>query len=99
MDNQNFTLLARIKAAAGKEEELYSMLTALVPLTRAEAGCLSYDLFRVQGDPALFCFCEKWRSKQDLDDHFATPYLQAFFAKADELLAEPPDITYWDQVA
>lgn len=99
MDNQNLTILARIKAAAGKEEELYGILKSLVPLTRAEEGCISYNLHRAQGDPALFCFCENWRSKKDLDDHFATPYLQTFLGKADQLLAEPPDITFWDQIA
>lgn len=99
MDNKKLTILARIRAATGKEEELYSVLEALVPLTRAEEGCISYDLHRAQGDPALFCFCENWRSQKDLDDHFATHYLQAFLGKADGLLAEPPDITFWEKIS
>ena len=98
MSNEKFTVLARIKAASGKEEELCGILTALVPLTRTEEGCISYDLHRAQEDPALFFFCENWRSKKDLDDHFATPYLQAFLGKAPELLAEPPDITFWNRI-
>lgn len=98
MDNQKLTVLARIRAAAGKEDELCRLLTGLVPLTRTEEGCISYDLHRAQEDQALFFFCENWRSKKDLDDHFATPYLQAFLGKAAELLAEPPDITFWNKI-
>ncbi len=98
MSNEKLTVLARIKAASGKEKELCDILTALVPLTRTEEGCISYDLHRAQEDPALFFFCENWRSKKDLDDHFATPYLQAFLGKASELLAEPPDITFWNKI-
>lgn len=99
MDNQKLTILARIRAAKGKEDELYRELAALVPLTRAEEGCISYHLHRSQGDPALFFFYENWRSKLDLDHHFATHYLQAFLKKADVLLSEPADISEWEQIA
>lgn len=99
MDNHELTLFAQIRSAADKEDELYSVLMSLVPLTRAEAGCISYDLHRAQSDPTLFCFCERWKSKQDLDDHFVTPHLQKFLGKADELLAEPPNITFWDKIS
>jgi len=44
-------------------------------------------------------FYENWRSKADLDRHFEMLYLQAFLGKADELLAEPPDITFWEMVS
>jgi len=98
MENEKLTVLARVRAAAGKEEELYTMLTGMVQQTRTEEGCINYDLHRRQEDPALFCFYENWRSKKDLDDHFATPYLQAFLGKAGELLAEPPDITFWNKI-
>jgi len=98
MDNKKLSVLARVRAASGKEDELYRVLAALVPLTRTEDGCISYDLHQAQEDPALFFFYENWRSKKDLDDHFATPYLQAFLGKAPELLAEPPDITFWNKI-
>ena len=38
------SLVARIKAKPGKEAELRQVLTALVQPTRAEEGCLTYDL-------------------------------------------------------
>lgn len=36
MGNQQLTVLARIRAAKGKEEELYNILTGLVTPTRSE---------------------------------------------------------------
>lgn len=89
MEDSELTILARIRAKAGREEELSRELATLVPLTRTEDGCICYLLHRSNDDPALFCFVERWRSRQDLDDHLATPYLQAFLAKAEDLLAEP----------
>lgn len=89
MKNRELTIVARVRAKSGRENEVYRELSALVPLTRGEDGCICYLLHRSQDDPAQFCFYERWRSRSDLDEHLATPYLQAFLAKADDLLAEP----------
>lgn len=98
MSGNKLTVLARIKAKAGKEEDVLREILSLISPTRAEAGCINYDLHRSQEDPALFCLYENWRSRQDLDEHLATPYLQAFLGKAPELLAEPVDISFWNMV-
>jgi len=98
MPGTKLTVLARIKAKAGKENEVLREIISLIAPTRAEAGCINYDLHRSQEDPALFCLYENWRSRKDLDEHLATSYLQAFLGKAPELLAEPVDISFWDMV-
>jgi len=98
MPEQELTVLARIRAKAGKEEQVFQEILALIAPTRAEDGCINYELHRAQNDPALFCLYENWRSRRDLDDHLATPYLQAFLDKAEELLAEPVDLSFWEMV-
>lgn len=95
MPDQELTVLARIRAKAGKEIEVFQEISALIPPTRAEDGCINYELHRAEGDPALFCLYETWRSRGDLDQHLATPYLQAFLGKVPELLAEPVDLSFW----
>ncbi|MEI6205730.1 MAG: putative quinol monooxygenase [Desulfuromonadales bacterium] len=98
MSNMKLTVLARIMAKSGKEEEVLHEILALIAPTRAEAGCINYDLHRAQDDPALFFLYENWRSRQDLNEHLATPYLQAFLGKVPKLLAEPVDLSFWDIV-
>lgn len=98
MPTQELTVVARFKAKAGKEEQVFQAILALIAPTRAEDGCITYELHRAQSDPALFCLYELWRTRQDLDDHLATPYLQAFLDKAPELLAEPVDLSFWEMV-
>ena len=98
MSEQKLTVLARIRAKTGKEEEVLREIMSLIEPTRSEEGCISYDLHRAQDDPALFCLYENWRSRRDLDEHLATPYLQAFLGKAPDLLAEPVDLSFWSKV-
>jgi len=95
---QQLTVLARIKAKAGREEDVLREILSLIEPTRSEDGCINYDLHRAQDDPALFCLYENWRSRRDLDEHLATPYLQAFLGKAPDLLAEPVDLSFWGKI-
>ncbi len=55
------TLIATITAAPGHAEALERELRALVAPSRAEAGCLQYDLHQDRHDSHLFYMIEQWR--------------------------------------
>jgi quinol monooxygenase YgiN len=93
------TVLALFKAKKGMEEAVRNEILALVGPTRSEAGCLNYDLHVSSDDSAALMLYENWVSKEDLDQHLAKPYLQAFLGKADSILAEPVQILLWDKIA
>lgn len=42
---------------------------------------------------------ENWVSKKDLDEHLEMPYLKSFLGKADQILAEPVEITLWEMIS
>jgi quinol monooxygenase YgiN len=95
---KKITVLARIRAKEGMEEQVKQELLALVKPTRAEEGCINYHLHQVVDDKTLFVFHENWRSGEDLDKHVATAHFQAFAAKAGDLLGEPVDITLMEEI-
>lgn len=86
------TVVAIMTAAQGKQDELLEVLTALVGPTRAEPGCLQYDLSVEIGVPERFVFMERWRSEGDLERHRNAPHLLAFRDRAPELLAGPLEV-------
>lgn len=98
MADKKVTVLAKFKAKAGKEEALKQAILACVAPTRAEAGCINYDLHVSSEDKGLFMLYENWVSKKALDEHLATPYLVDLKAKADDLCAEPLDIALWEMI-
>ena len=99
MSIKQVTVLATVKAKKGLEEAVRNEVMALVAPTRAEEGCLNYDLHQSCDDPAVLMLYENWVSKEDLDKHLAMPYLQAFLAKVPDLLAEPVQILLWEKIA
>ncbi|WP_152046766.1 putative quinol monooxygenase [Aureimonas psammosilenae] len=79
------TIVARLKAKPGHEAELEKELRGLVAPTRAEKGCLNYDLHRSHQDPGLFIFHENWESRELWDAHMNSPHLAAFAEKQSSL--------------
>lgn len=98
MSKQVLTVVARVKAKAEKLERVKEMLTSLVGPTRQEPGCVSYILHQSKDEPSSFLFLERWKSQADLDAHLQRPHLRAFVVQADEILAEPLDLTLWHEV-
>ena len=99
MADKKVTVLARFKAKAGMEEQVEQEIMALVAPTRSEAGCINYDLHQAADDKGLFMLYENWVSKKDLDEHLEMPYLKSFLGKADQILAEPVEITLWEMIS
>lgn len=86
-DNRDLlTVVAYMKAAPGKRDELKAALEELVPTTLAEDGCVSYDMHQGAENPDLFVFYENWESAAKLDAHLAAPHLTAFAARLGDLL-------------
>jgi quinol monooxygenase YgiN len=99
MNAKSLTVVAQIKAKPGKEGQVRQELLSLVAPSRKDAGCLNYDLHQGLDNPALFLFHENWTSKAHLDQHLQKPELQAVLARVGQLVAEPPQITLWEQIA
>jgi len=97
--DERVTVLARVRARAGREAEVRRLLVALVAPSRAEAGCLNYDLHQSADDPTEFTFYENWASRAALDAHLDMPHLNEFDAHAEALLAEPVEITFWQMIS
>jgi len=98
MADKKVTVLARFKAKKGKEEELKQAIMACVAPTRAEAGCINYDLHQLADDKGDLILYENWVSKKILEEHLEMPYLVKLKAQAGELCAEPIEITLWEMI-
>lgn len=93
------TVIATLKAKAGREDELRAALTSLVEPTRSEDGNVNYDLYESREQPGLFYFYENWRSAEALNQHMQSPALQAGLASTGELLDGPLTVARLKRIA
>jgi quinol monooxygenase YgiN len=84
----NLTIVANITANADKVELVKAELLKLIETTRAEDGCVQYDLHQDNKDPAHFLFYENWESRELWQAHMNAQHLQDYMAATDGAVAE-----------
>ena len=85
-------VVALMNVRPEKLDETLGAFDSLVAATRQEEGCITYELLQNVEDPHDLTFVEEWSSAEALRAHFETEHFKAIAARADELLAAPPDI-------
>lgn len=78
---KNHICLSQMTAKKGRAQELKKALLALIEDTLKEPGCIAYELWEDLGDPNSFVMYERFVSKQALDAHVESSYVQSFIKK------------------
>ncbi len=74
------TIVAKIHAKTDKVELVKAELQKLIAVTRAEPGCIQYDLHQDNENPAHFLFFENWENRELWQTHMNAPHLAAYMA-------------------
>lgn len=87
MHNQ-LTIVARIVAKEEKRAFVKAELMKLIPITRAEEGCINYDLHQDNTDPNVFLFFENWENRDLWQKHMENDHIAAYIAATEGAVAE-----------
>jgi len=98
MADEQVAVLAKIKAKPDKIDKLKAELVSMMEPSRAESGCVKYNLHVSDEDETQFMFYEVWKSKEDFAKHTETPHLQGLLAKMGELIEDDLDVSMWKLV-
>jgi len=82
------TIVANIHANPDKIERVKAELEKLIPITRAEEGCIQYDLHQDNENPAHFMFYENWESRELWRAHMNAPHLAAYMEATEGAVAQ-----------
>lgn len=98
MSDRTIRVVARVIALPDRIEQLKTVLSQLVTPTRAETGCLQYDLFQNQQDPTDFTFIEEWETETALSNHLQSEHIQIAYQQVEGLVAAEPDIRRYTKI-
>jgi quinol monooxygenase YgiN len=88
MSNQKLTIVAKIVAKEGKMELVKSELLKLIDITRAEEGCINYDLHQDNSNQNMFLFYENWTSLALWQTHMGNSHLANYMKATDGAVEE-----------
>ncbi|WP_375402977.1 putative quinol monooxygenase [uncultured Sphingomonas sp.] len=92
MTDGTMRVLAHFEVVPDRVDEFKSLMAGVRDATRAEEGCVRYELQQSVDRPYLFVFVEEWRSEEDMAGHLATPHIRAIAPQLQSMLALPPRV-------
>lgn len=87
---QTVSLVVKLNAKPGLEEEVATFLTGALEHANAEAGTVVWLALR--SDPSTFWIVDTFPSDTERQAHLDGPIAAALMANAERLLASPPQI-------
>ena len=85
--------IIEINAKPACDIVLANLLKGMVEPSRAEAGCLRYDLYQDVTNPGRFLLYESWDSEISLEKHRYTDHMNIFKEKAPDLIESKASIS------
>ena len=85
---QTLIIVAKILAKEGKVDLVKNELLKLIDVTRAEEGCINYDLHEDNENKNLFLFYEKWASRDLWQKHMQNAHLAEYVKATDGAVEE-----------
>jgi quinol monooxygenase YgiN len=98
MDKETVHIVAHAVARPGEERRVQTLLEKLIEPTRAEPGCLRYELFVNKENPGDFAFLEEYQSDNAFQAHMDSKHVTAAIAEVVPLLSVPPDIRRYRRI-
>ena len=92
-------ILARHFARPDTVDEVRRILLSLIDSSRAESGCLKYELLQNADDPTDFTFVETFASEDALKEHAAAPYIAGLGPRLKDLIARPSEVSRYRAIA
>ena len=91
-------IVAEFEAKPGCQRELGATLLAMVEPTRAEPGCVQYDLHVDKERDGHFLFFERFASADAVAFHNRTPHFLRLGDAVKGLIVGPPAVTRMRQI-
>lgn len=85
-------VLATAKAKSGKEADLERALREVMAATRAQRGCLQFELYRSAQEPEVITAFERWSSIEDHERYLQGDHVETLMIRFEGILAGPSEI-------
>ena len=74
-DRQMVGFYVNVKLKAGCEAKFEEILKEIVPASRKDKGCISYECGVVAGTQREYCFMESWENLESQKEHMKSAHM------------------------
>ena len=80
------TIVVHIRTNSKKRDFVKKELLKLIDVTRAQKGCLQYDLHQDNYEPNHFVFYEQWESREHWKNNVNTKHFQDYMLATERVI-------------
>ena len=91
--NAQKTIIAQVFIKPEHVDAFLASTTDLIAKSRAEEGCITYNLYQDPNDSTKLLFFEEWKNQAAIDFHFETEHFKNFGKMLEEFASAEPVIT------
>jgi len=84
--SETLQVVAIIQVKPGQRSAVQAAFAPAIVASRAEPGCVRYDLFADSSNPQRLVMVEEWASKAALELHMSTLHFKEFVSQAGALI-------------
>ena len=95
MPDPTHLLVARVHGVAARGADLRAAAEELAEASRAQEGCLSFDVLVPSTGNAELVLIAAWRSERDMRAHFSSGAYGRYVSAVTDLLTRPSDVTIY----
>jgi quinol monooxygenase YgiN len=88
-------VLAKITSKDGMKDKIINETKTLIEATRAEKGCIEYNLYNPVDSENILLFVEKWEGKEFLESHIKQDHFLKFGSAIGDYLAKDLEISVY----
>lgn len=85
-------VVVKVVARADTLADIRAIVLTLAEKSRAETGCVVYDVIQNLAEPEVFLLVEEWESIAALEAHNKTAHFHEAVAKSVPLLGKPLEV-------
>jgi quinol monooxygenase YgiN len=86
-----FTLVIRMTVKEGSATKFEEAFAKAAKATKAEKGCITYELNRDTEDTSRYVVYERWKSVADLESHIKSDYIKELLKALPDLVTGAPE--------
>ena len=95
MPDPSYLLIARVHGVAARSADLTAAAEELAESSRAQDGCVSFDVLAPPGARAELVLVSAWRSESDMRAHYRSAAYGSYVSAVTDLLTLPSDVTIY----
>ncbi len=83
--NEIIEFIVYIRLQQESIQQAVQLLQAVIPLSRAEPGCLRFETYKTAAEPIYFVMQQHWKDRAALDHHMQQPHTIRFRSSLNDL--------------